>query len=607
MNLENMKVTITELIMKKIHRIGRYKATGIARWLAPASIMLVLSACGPFGISIDLVDLDLNSTQATPIPDGISIEAPTDEPEISQDVTPVFVQEPDTPDLVWMPFSHGLEESGNILSVRPEQVGFETSPVDIRLYWDYSGATGKLSFASEFWHAARGSNRSVSDLMVYDYVTGESEQWLPDNVARASWSPLHAGRFSEQRLAAAIYNTEEGYFDLAIVNGPGQVEWLANCATPNFSWSPDGTHLAYNAFDYNEPGDTPDECEGVFLVSIEDQIVTRIAEDLPTSGGWIGDRPLWAQGEDVLLLSGATPETLFWVIPLDGSGAFQIDETGSAESVGETYLPRPQHQFWSSEHRSLIGQTEGMLDPWGVWVYSFSEDMHTIEDAYRVNWGEYGHDLILVDWWEAGESVLLRDISNTSALNPFGVAMVWSLSDRYAFELSFSRPIIEVPLYPQEVRTGVEEIDQIIDYFLVRKFDWRSDLIRTLTTECTLTEYSVGPPLCGDGQAEGTRVEVFPYRKYRATEYATLEELTDFLEFPLGGLFAVYKVPEDSYSDQRWPRGEYSLVFASIDGDLAVELIVEAGDVVRIEFSPLTPVEVLDGAEYEYLLPPLTE
>jgi hypothetical protein len=41
-----------------------------------------------------------------------------------------------------------------------------------------------------------------------------------------------------------------------------------------------------------------------------------------------------------------------------------------------------------------------MTDPLGVWIYSFSDDLRTIEQAYRANWGEFRHDLILVDWWD---------------------------------------------------------------------------------------------------------------------------------------------------------------------------------------------------------------
>ena len=566
-------------------------------------VLLALVGCAPLGGGVEeATDLGESAT-LTPVA-GESRETGTPEPGAPAAPTSEGDSGPAVPDLIWMPFSSGLDESRTVLVVRSDQVGLEPSPVDFSLYWDYSGPTGRLAYASEFWHAAEGSNRSVSDLWVYDYTSGKANQWVPDNVGRASWSPMREGQVEQQRLAAAIYDPELDRYDLALLDGPFQSEPLATCASPSFSWSPDGTQIAYTAYSAEGAGDVPGECQGVFLVSVEDGLVTKISDQLALSGGWIGDRPIWAERQEALLFSGYTPESIFWVVPLAGSGAFQ--PTISA-GIGEVSLPTPMHALWSSEHRSLIGQTEGMTDPLGVWIYSFSDDLRTIEQAYRANWGEYRHDLLMVDWWEPGQSVLLRDITNTSELNPFGVAVVWDIGERSAFELASSRPVIEVPLHPQEVRTGVEPVDRVIQTFLAQAFDRRMELIRTLTTGCTTTEYFVGPPLCRAGQVEGTLVEVFPYRMYRASHYAALDELEELLQFPLEGLYAAYKVPEAGFEETWWPAGEYSVVFASAEGELGVEVIIEAEQIVRIEFWPLTPVEVLNGAELEYLLPPLNQ
>src|SRR4030067_2390840 len=126
-------------------------------------------------------------------------------------------------------------------------------------------------------------------------------------------------------------------------------------------------------------------------------------------------------------------------------------------------------------------------------------------------------------------------------------------------------------------------------------------LTPTVASACTRAEYSVAPPLCRAGQAEGTQVEVFPYREYRGSNYAAPEDLDAFLQVPRGGLYAVYRIPEGSFAEAWWPVGEYSVVFVSAEGDLGVEVVIEGDDVVRIEFWPLTPGEALDGAEVEYL------
>ena len=563
-------------------------------------VLLALAGCAPRGAGVEEApDLGPSAT-LTPVA-GEGRPTGTPEPEAPAAPTSEGESGPVVPELAWMPFSSGLDESRAVLVVRSDQVGLEPSPVGFSLYWDYSGPTGRLAYASEFWHAAEGSNRSVSDLWVYDYISGVATQWLPDNVGRASWSPLQPGQLEGQRLAVAIYSSETDRYDLVLVDGPGQLEPLASCASPSFSWSPDGSQIAYTAYSAER---APGECQGVFLVSVEDGLVTKISDQLALSGGWIGDRPVWAERQGALLFSGYTPESIFWVVPLAGTGAFQPT---ISPGIGEESLPAPMYALWSSEHRSLIGQTEGMTDPLGAWVYSLSDDLRSIEQAYRVSWGGYRHDLILVDWWEPSESLLLRDITNTSELNPFGVAAVWSLGDRSASELASSRPVIEVPLYPKEVSTGVQPVDRVIQIFLAQAFDRRMDLIRTLTTGCTTTEYFVGPPLCRAGQVEGTQVEVFPYRMYRASHYAASDELEALLQFPLEGVYAVYKVPQAGFQETWWPAGEYGVVFASTEGELGVEVIIEGEQVVRIEFWPLTPVEMLNGAEFEYLLPPLNQ
>jgi hypothetical protein len=186
--------------------------------------------------------------------------------------------------------------------------------------------------------------------------------------------------------------------------------------------------------------------------------------------------------------------------------------------------------------------------------------------------------------------------------------MVWSLSDQYAFELSFSRPTIDVPVYPFVVRTGVDQVDQVIENFLVRKFDWRRDMLRTITVACTTDQANVGPPNCPPGTLDGTKVEVFPYREHGNTKYVSPDELDSFLQFPLGGLYAVYKIPEGGFQADWQPAGKYAVVFVDQEGKLGVELAVdEAGKVVRIEFWPLTPVEYLYDSEFDYLLPPLSQ
>lgn len=564
-------------------------------------LIMALSACGPFGIAINLGEIEVvNPASPTPS-DQHSAGSPGGEPAmLSTQEAEAQSAAQRIPDLAWLPFAQGLAEDGKIIGVYRDRVGLESSPAAIALYWDYSGSTGMLAYASRFWGAARGSNYSVSDLWVYDYGSGQTQVWLTDNVGRAAWSPAQIERQGDQRLAAAIFNTAEGRFDLALVHGPNEIEFLATCASTSFSWSPDGRQLAYVAMPPGGAFDAPSECQGVFVVDVSERSVARVAEAFSASGGGHGDRPIWAADSNALIFAEASPASVFWVIPLDGSGAYPI---GEVAAQSDDYLPRPFFSIWSDEHRSLIGQTEGMTDPFGVWVYRFSEDLRTVVEAYRINWGDFNPDLQLIGWWETGESVLLRDHTNTSALNPFGVGMVWSLREKVAFELAFSRPTIDVALHPPGTLTQNEALDRIIKVFLEQKFESRQPLMQMLRTTCTESEFVVGPPLCLSGQREGDPVIVFPYRFQRAVHYVTPNDLNSFLEFPLAGLHAVRRFTGASSELDFWPAGEYGVMLAAADGQLGVELIVQAGQVVRIEFWPMSAVEALEGTT-DYLLPP---
>src|SRR3972149_1760520 len=155
------------------------------------AVLLALAGCGPLGSGLEEgVDVPEPGTPTR----GAAASGATGTPEPQASAVPTSEIEPAVPDLVWLPFSSGVDDSRSVLVVRSNQVGFETSPVDFSLYWDYSGITGRLAYASEFWHAAEGSNRSVSDLWVYDYTSGKANQWVPDNVGRASWSPMRGGQ-----------------------------------------------------------------------------------------------------------------------------------------------------------------------------------------------------------------------------------------------------------------------------------------------------------------------------------------------------------------------------------------------------------------------------
>lgn len=557
---------------------------------------VLLTSCGSFQIGVE--------PTGTPVVDSTPPAPTTVEPE----ATPAEMQTQTAhadrpgPDIYWMPYGSGLFESDDVIMAEDGVVGFSESPVTFELFYDYSPSSGRIAYGSEFWHAAANSNRAVSDLWVYDFTSEQAHQLLADNVGRALFSPRLASGRSSDRLAAVVFSPDRGVFDLALVESDGSLDVLAECASPGFSWSPDGSMIAYEAWTDPEEEPTRGECEGVFVVSIDDRSVTKLSEQPPSTGGWHGDQPIWAEGQDALLLTYASPESVFAVVPLDGSGAFLVDK---AESIPVDYLPNPMFSLWSEEHNSVIGQTEGMFDPFGVWVYQFSQDMRTVQDAYRITVDGRELDLQLIGWWEEAESVLLRDITNLSELNQFGRAIAWSLEDRSWQPVPDNTAPIEVRLHKDDVRSGVVAVDQAIEAFVDGDRGDRLALLEMISAECVAEQFGVGPPLCPAGTPAGTELVVFPYRVYRGTEFAAEGELAALVDFEINGLYAVHPISGE-FEDAWWPAGDYRIVFASPDDDHAVEVIVDQdGRIVRIEFREQTPVEVLYGYSGDFIIPPV--
>ncbi len=558
-----------------------------------ASLLLV--SCGSF-------DISLEGNPEGPLP--IATEEVEDpvlelEPSVEDDQG----QDGQGPFYIGEPFSVGTSDEITVLQVREGVAGFTQSPVEMGVLWDYSGPSGKIAYASEFYHASRAFSRSVTDLWIYDYATDTTEQWLQDDVGRAYWSPYIPDSLEPQQLVAAIFDSDIGAFDLVLVDGPDQTRKIAECSSEEFSFSPDGSRIAYKSGWYNESQPRPDECSGVFIIELEDGSIRRLTNTDPlATGGWYRDQPLWGESLDALLFKSFNEDSIFNIVPLGGTEWSQV---GIAESIQEDYLPTPFFSIWSDAHRSVIGQTEGMMDPHAVWVYRLSADGAQIEDAFRVDWGEFRHDLLLLGWWEPGESVLIRDISNPSDLNPLGEVVVWSLSERRVMKTVSIKPDIPITVYPEDISTGIAELDVVLAAFLSGSAEDRARLAQTVIEGCTTDSFAYGPPPCEVGMAEGTLVERFPYMQYREERYETPENITTLMDFEVAGLYAIYRILSSPLDSGFASDHEYVTALVSAEGHKLVLVSSVLGRVQRIDFWELTPPETLDRASVEYLLPPL--
>ena len=397
--------------------------------LLVGSASILVAGCSTLEVGIETLP---TSTQIHPFETTDTAEPVIMEPTVTAQqaespATPTALPS-QYPDLVTIahltPFGSGdfgvLVLKDGILSAQP-------SPVQSELFWEYTPITGRLAYSPEFVHASEQNNVSVTSLWVYDYGTGESTMWLEDNVVRAAWSP------DGEQVTAAIYNPETAQIDLVFVTGPGQVDLIAECASQLFSWSPDGTQLAYvNVVSW---AGVNEACAGTYRVTFPDGIrggeprIERVSDFglQKLLSGNVSDKPIWAPEQNALIY----PDQPFWIVPLDGSPAF-IPSTPQGEDPLE--LPRPNNGLWSPDLRQLSGNFEtGLSGRGGVWIYQLSEDLSEIENYYRI--GDtpiYNNsDMVLVSWWKPEESLLVLDGDNfeqTEYLNQLWRApAVWSL------------------------------------------------------------------------------------------------------------------------------------------------------------------------------------
>lgn len=308
-----------------------------------------------------------------------------------------------------------VQQSGQL---SPEEV-----PVQMELVWQYSSTSGRLAYSSQFFHWSSDNRSSVTDLWVYDYKTGQAEQWLEDNLSWASWRPPVEGITVSDRLTAAIYDPEVGHIILAFLDGPDEIEIIAECASTSYSWSPDNKELAYINIT-NQEG-VSETCTGTFIYSAQRSSTWRVSDfgDDELSSHVFDDAPIWAVEDGVLLY----PDSPFWVVPLDGSPPFVPEAADGEEPMN---LPRMQQHLWAPELNLLIGNVEGMTDDFsGVWVFELSDDFRTIITRYRIeDRSDLSDGYRLLGWWEPGESLLMLTAPNEFSW--WGSPVEWSLAEQ---------------------------------------------------------------------------------------------------------------------------------------------------------------------------------
>lgn len=161
--------------------------------------------------------------------------------------------------------------------------------------------------------------------------------------------------------------------------------------------------------------------------------------------------------------------------------------------------------------------------------------------------------------------------------------------------------------YPPDIRTGIKEIDHVIDVIMDKDIEARLELVQFTTTTCTTTDGLGGPPKCEPSEADETIVDAFPVSNGEG-HFVRPDKIQEVFDFTVRGLFAVYVVPEDAYHTDYWPAGEYGIVFTSEDGGSphVINVLVEDGLIVRLEFNPgWPPFDLIWGKSDEFILSPI--
>ncbi len=142
---------------------------------------------------------------------------------------------------------------------------------------------------------------------------------------------------------------------------------------------------------------------------------------------------------------------------------------------------------------------------------------------------------------------------------------------------------IQLMVYPPETRTGITELDNIIDEVLAHDFVALRGLTDFTVIGCTHVEGLGGPPKCAPNEVEGTLLEVVPFLGPEG-HHKRRAEYQEWSGPDVLGLLAVYRVSSKAYSDEAYPAGEFALVFLEGNGAIDLTLQVRHGRVVRYDY-----------------------
>ncbi len=146
--------------------------------------------------------------------------------------------------------------------------------------------------------------------------------------------------------------------------------------------------------------------------------------------------------------------------------------------------------------------------------------------------------------------------------------------------ISTVQPAKGEPYYPLATRTGVEEIDGVLD--AIGDIQELRTLVQLTATKCTTRDGLGGPPKCLPGEGEGTPVDVLPFLGPEG-HFLRNTEINDWQGFDASGIYAIYEVSLGAYSDENYPAGKVAILLVGKENQPAIALQIRDGRIVRVD------------------------
>jgi len=158
-------------------------------------------------------------------------------------------------------------------------------------------------------------------------------------------------------------------------------------------------------------------------------------------------------------------------------------------------------------------------------------------------------------------------------------------------ETTFIPPQAGASLQERADGTGIPDVDVVIDTVLVGTPQEQLQLLQFSSLACTRADGLGGPPKCADGEAEGTIIEAFPFLGPEG-HHVRRDDMEDWAGIQATGVYAVYRVSDQVYSDEAYPAGEYAIVFLVENEVFTVTTHVRDGKIVRLDTNFGSPTEI---------------